>query len=367
MNERLRAATLVVNKVVQGNDLSYEEAYQTFLDIFIHDTEGFHFVSLITALHTKGETADELLALVNTTESLGVKISPNVPKTILTDLSGTGASKVKTINVSTAASFIVAAAGYCVAKQAGFAQTSPTGSADIFRMLGINVFELTKEKVERTLETIGICPFFISAMSPRLKNRSQLARNIFVENGLGIESPFHLATFAFSPTELEKRIYGCYDEKYMDILGELFVKLGNKHTLILHGVGGIPEASVVGKTIVVEQKGNRCRRYTLEPEDFALKTHKVDDIRTGGTEQNLIDFLRILTGKQKGAKRDLVLANASASLYAMGHVSNFKDGTEEAAQLLDVGAAYKKLRSLVDALGDTNALDAIEDQVRIGS
>lgn len=363
MNEKLRDVTLLVNKVVQGNNLTYEEAHQAFLDIFKYDTEGFHFVSFITALHTKGETADELYGLIRTTKDLGIKIKINVPNEKITDLSGTGASKIKTINVSTAASFIVAAAGYTVAKQSGFAQTSPTGSGDIFRMLGIDTFSLTKKQVEQTLENVGICPLFVSAMSPNLKNRSLLARKVFVENGLGIDSPFHVATFAYSPTDLENRIYGCYNEKYLEILGELFTKIGNKRTLILHGVGGIPEASVIGKTVVVEQDGSKMKRYELTPDDFNLDTYKEDDIRTGGKEQNMADFLKILSGKEHGAKRDIVLANASASLYIMGNVKDYREGTKTASKLLDSGKAYEKLREMVQALGDPKALKVLEERV----
>ncbi len=357
MNNKLHDATLLINKVVQGHDLTFEEAHKAFLDIFTYDTEGYHLIAFIAAIHTKGETADELLGLITSTKDLGIKIRPNVPSDQITDLSGTGGSKIKTINVSTAASFIVAAAGYIVAKQAGFAQTSPTGSGDIFFLLGIDTFSLSKRQVETTLEKIGICPLFISAMSPKLKNRSVVARKVFSEKGVGIDSSFHVATFAYSPTLLNKRIYGCFDEKYLDILSHLFTKLGNERTLILHGVGGIPEASVVGKTIVVEQIGSASKRYELTPNDFGLKTYDVDDIRTGGKDQNMIDFFRILYGKETGAKRDMVLANASAALYVMGKVKDFSEGTSLARQILDNGAAYEKIKELVSRIGDTTTFE----------
>lgn len=352
MNDKLREATSILAKAVKGNNLTAIETEKAFTDIFLYDKEGYHLLAICAALHAKGETPDELFGLCNTTKLLGEKLNPKIPAELITDLAGTGGGRIKTINVSTAASFIVTGAGFCVAKQAYWGITSPTGSADIFKSFGIDIFNLSLKQVERALEKIKICPYFITAMSPKLKNRKLLFQNLYVTKGIRITTPIQVIVFAYSPTQLKKRIYGCYSEKYLDVLGELFTKLGNKKTLVLHGIDGIPEASNVGKTLVVEQNRNKIKRYTLIPNDFGLRKAKVDEIRTGGRERNIVDFLRILYGKEKGAKRDLVLANASAALYAMGKAKNFEDGTKLAEQILEEGLPFKKLEQLVDILGD---------------
>lgn len=356
MDERLKLATTLIAKVVDGDDLTAEEAEGAFTDIFLYDKDGYHFLAFCAALHAKGETADELLGLCRTHKKLGEKIKPKVSPEKITDLSGTGGGKLKTINVSTVASFIVSGAGYTVAKQAALGVTSPTGSADIFNAFGIEVYSLKLNQVNDALEKIGICPLYIAAMSPKLANRSLITRKVLIEKGVRIKTPFHIASFAYSPTELKRRIYGCYTEKYLDVLGELFFKLGNERTLILCGVDGLPEASNVGKTLVVEQKGKSIKRYTLSPEDFGLKKAKIDDIKTGGRERNIIDFLRILYNKEKGPKRDIVLANTSASLYVMDKVKSLTEGVKMAGEVIDEGLAFKKLEQLVKMLGDENKL-----------
>jgi len=352
MIRNINSTIELIAKVVDGEDLTIKESEKVFSSIFTYDHKGYYLTALISAIHAKGETVDELIGFCNTTKLLGEKINPKVPSDNITDLAGTGGGKIKTINVSTAASFIVAAVGVTVAKQAGYAITSPTGSGDIFRAYGVDNLKLSKKQVEKTLEEVGICPYFISALSPKLKNRSDLSRKVFVENKLHIRSPFHLAAFAYSPTRLKKRIYGCYSEKYLEILAELFIKLGNERTLILHGVGGIPEASNVGKTIIIEQTQTRVKKYTVSPDDFNLKTSEINEIRTGGRVRNIIDFLRILYGKEIGAKRDIVLANASASLYVMGKVKDFTHGTKLAKEIIYKRLASKKLEELIQYLGD---------------
>lgn len=367
MNTQLCSVIELIAKAVDGKDLTAREAEAVFSKIFMYDTQGYHLTALFAALHAKGETADELLGLCNSTKRLAIVLRPNVAQNNTTDLSGTGGSLVKTINVSTAASFIVAAAGITVAKQTAYAFTSPTGSADVFGSFGIDIFKLKKKQVESALEQVGICPYLISAMSPKIKIRSVVARKVFVENELHIRTPFHIAIFAYSPTPLKKRIYGCYDEKYMDILAELFVKLGNERTLILHGVGGIPEASNIGKTIVVEQNKRHIKRYQVSPNDFGLKTATADSIRSGGVTQNIIDFIRILYGQETGPKRGIVLANASASLYVMGKVADLAAGVELAREVLKEGLAFKKLEALTKRVGDMKLLEKWKQKAGIKS
>lgn len=346
----------LLDKVVCGENLTTSEAEKLFTDIFLHDTEGYHLAALTGAIHSKGETTNELLGFCKSSAKLSIKLNPKVNNDLLTDLTGTGGGKIKTINVSTAASFIVSALGYVVAKQAGYAQTSPTGSGDIFRAFGIDVFQLSKTQVEKTLETIGICPYYLSAMSPKMKNRSQVAKKIFVDKRLQIHSPFHIAAFAYSATKLKKRIYGCYDQRYLDTLGHLFTKLGLDRTIVLHGVGGIPEASNFGQTLVVEQNGNNLKKYSLSPTDFGIKKSRVQDIASGGREQNIIDFLKVISGKASPPKQDLVLINTSISLYSLGKVTNLKQGVQLARQAIKNKQAYNKLEALVTALGNMKML-----------
>ena len=218
-----KETTLVLQKVVDGINLSAFETEQVFLDIFKNDKEGYHYLALCSALHAKGETVDELYGLCRATMKQSIRLRPNVPSEKLTDLAGTGGGKLKTINVSTLASFIVCAGGYAVAKQAFWGVTSPTGSADIFKAFGVDILSLKKRQVLEAIEDIGISPCFYPALSPKMRNRSKLSKKIFNQKGLHIRSPFSLAAFAYSPFPLKKRVYGCYSAQYLDKLGDLQV------------------------------------------------------------------------------------------------------------------------------------------------
>lgn len=362
MEEKLNEVIPLITKVVDGKDLTAQEAEKVFTDIFLYDKEGYHYLAVCAGLHAKGETADEILGLNKSTEKLAENLTPKISSSQITDLAGTGGGKLKTINVSTAASFVVAGAGYTVAKQSMFGITSPTGSADIFVTFGIEVFELKPNQIEDTLEKVGICPLFTSAISPKLKNRSALARKIFGEKGIRIRSIFNIASFVHSPLPLKRRIYGCYSEEYLEVLGKVFSRLGYDKTLTLHGAGSLPEVSNIGDTEVVEQESKSVKHYTLAPEDFGVEKADVEDIKTGGREKNIIDFLRVIYGQEKGPKRDIVLVNASASLFAMGEVSNFKEGTRIARKIIDEGMASEKLEQLVKELGSVDKLNSWKDK-----
>ncbi len=355
--EKLHEIDQILAKLVDGNDLTAKEAEDLVYHIFVYDTDGMHYATWIGALHAKGETADELLGFLNATTKLAVKFeASNFDINKTTDLSGTGGGKFKSINVSTTASFVVAAAGFTVAKEAYYAVTSPTGSADMFVALGVDFPKLTKEQTEQVLKEVGICPIFAPFISPKLANRSKISRKYFGEREVRVRSPFHLASNIYSPLPMKHRIYGCYSEKYLGVLANLFKELGFKRSLTFYAEIGLPEISNAGKTTIVEQNGNDIQKYIVEPKDVGVAEAKEEAIRTGGKEQNIIDFVEILKGKQKGAKSDLVAVNAGAALYALEDVKTISEGTKKAQEILKEGRGYKKLKQLIDKIGSPELL-----------
>jgi len=360
MLKKLSKVTRLIAKAVDGEDLTAKEAEKVFKTIFIYDKEGYHLAVLIAAMHAKGETADELLGFIRCYQKLAVKIEPQIDLNKAIDLSGTGGGEFKTINVSTLASFIVAAAGYPVAKTAYYAVTSPTGSADIFAAFGIDLAKLDKKKVKSTLEEVNLCPFIASFISPRLVNSRRIAGKILRERQLSIHSSFHLASNVYSPISLKHRIYGCYDGKYLEVLALLFAKLGFKRSLIVHGKVGIPEISNTGETLVVEQNGLKIKKYSLFPSDLGVKRATPRLIKTGGRKQNIIDFLRVLKGIDKGQKSDLVAVNAGGAFYALEAVKSLKEGTIKAKKTLHSGKGYPVLENLVKKLGFIDQLKSWE-------
>lgn len=355
--EKLHEIDPLLAKLVDGNDLTTEEAEKLVHHILVYDSEGMHYATWIGAMHAKGETSEELAGFLNAIIKLATKFKVSdydLDKT--TDLSGTGGGKFKSFNVSTAASFVVAAAGYTVAKEAYFAVTSPTGSADVFTTFGVDFFKLTREQIEEALKEVGICPISRNFISPKLANCSKLSRKFFIERQVRVRSPFHLVANLYSPLPIKRRIYGCYSERYLEVLANLFIKLGFKKTLTFYAEIGMPELSNVGKTTIAEQNGSKIKKYTVLPADLGVKEAKERDIKTGGREQNITDFVRVLQGKEKGAKADLVAINAGTSLFALGGVKSLEEGTKKAQQILIDGAGYEKLEKLIGRIGSNKLL-----------
>jgi len=353
----------LIAKVVDGENLSAKESEEVFTNIFLYDREGYHFATFYSAIHAKGETADELLGFVNTHLKLGTKLKPGVPTDKITDLSGSGGGSLKTFNVSTTASFIVAAAGYKVCKKAFYSATSPTGSADVFATFGVDIAKLTVKKIESTLEKVGICPIFHPFISPGLKYRGMLTKKFFVEKRIRVRSPSHVASNTYAPMPMKYRIYGIYSEKYLEVLGTLFAKLRFKKTLTFYGVAGLPEISNVGKTIIVEQIDRKFKKYSIKPSDLGIKKATIDQIKTGGREQNIIDFLRILLGKEKGAKADLAAINAASSLYVMGETKSIAESVPKAQEIIKSGEGFKVLEKLVNFQGNPKLLNNWLDKI----
>jgi anthranilate phosphoribosyltransferase len=226
----------------------------------------------------------------------------------------------------------------------------------MFTAFGVDFLRLTKERIEEALKEVGVCPIFAPFISPKLVNRGKLSRKFFVERQVRVRSPFHLASNIYSPLPMKHRIYGCYSGEYLETLASLFRKLGFERTLTFYADIGLPEISNVGKTTIVEQNGNKIKKYTVKPNDLGVKEAREEDIKTGGKEQNITDFVRILQGKEKGAKADLVAINAGAALYALDDVKTIREGMKKARQILESGTGYKKLEKLISIIGSSDLL-----------
>src|SRR3989344_2234151 len=349
--EKLQSIDHLLAKLIDGHDLTSEETERLHSTISLYDTEGYHYAIFLAGLHTKGETADELFGYIESFRKLVTPLKIKVDTDRMIDLSGTGGGAFKTINVSTAASFVVAAAGYIVAKASNFGITSPTGSVDIFAAFGIYIAKLNKEKIEKTLEKIGICPFYVPYFSPKLANRGKISRKVFGERKVKIRTPSHLVFNVFSPLPLTHRIYGCYSEKYLDILANLFMKLKFQRSLIFHGRIGMPEISNVGETVFIEQNKNRIKKYILKPKDLGIKEVKIRD------------FIRVLKGEGSRGKTDLIAINAGAAFYALEDVLTIKAGFKKAREILRSGKSYLVLKKLVNKLGDVKLLRNLEESL----
>ncbi|MBI4008667.1 anthranilate phosphoribosyltransferase [Candidatus Roizmanbacteria bacterium] len=358
----LNSITPLIRKLINHINLSEKESESLFNTLNTEDTEGYYWVAATTALHTKGETVDELLGFVKSLGNFTEKLEPKIGTESIIDISGTGGDRLKTFNVSTTASLVIAGGGITVGKQSAPGYTGVTGSRDIFEEVGIPITKLTKEQIENALEKVGFCPYHRTSFSPRLKNQLHFLKKIR-EIGLTYRMLFHIGANAFSPLKMYHRIYGCFDEKWMQILAHLFQKLQYKRGLIVFGDGGLDEISIIGQTRIIEFTSQKIKKYNLLPKDLGLRQATYQDIKAGSRTQNIIDFLRILKGKEKGAKRDLVLANSGAAFYVLGKTKSIKEGVELSKKTIDAGLAWEKLIKIVELVGDPKKLKYWENKI----
>lgn len=357
----------ILTKLSERNNLSAEEAEEAFDICITKDREGYFFTALTMGLMAKGITSDELFGFCKSRQKFLPEIKLGIESSQITDNSGTGGDKLKTFNVSTTAAFIISAAGIPMAKQAFFSITGAGGSADLFRAFGIDVVKLSNpETIKRTLETVGFCPY-IADFLPKPEQIPGIQNFVRKRDEIGLKyiTPYHLAANVLTPIKMERRIYGVFDNRYLNVLAKLFQKLSYKRVLLIHGVDGLDEVSNIGDTEIVELKENKINRYIVSPEDFGIKKATYDDIKAVNFEQNIIDFLRILFNKERGAKRDIVLMNSAASLYVMNKTSSFKDGVELAKQILEENKAANKLVELVKSTGDIEKLNQWKKKANI--
>lgn len=353
----LSDATPLIRKVSEGQDLTTAETERA-LDIVVkEDTEGWFVWSLLLALHTKGETGDELLGFCRNYTKRLPKLNPKVDVNNITDTSGTGGDKLKTFNVSTTTSVVLAGAGVTVAKQAFFAVTGLSGSAEIFGAFGIDIMKIRANQVEKALETIGICPYLKEVIGKTAGLENLMVTQRVSNKGLKLVSPLHLVANIATTVKIKRRVYGCTWEKYLPILAELLQKLGYTKGMVVYGLDGIDEVSNIGKTKIVEFTTKQTKTFIIDPSDLGIKKAKFEDIKAISKERNIIDFLRVLYGKERGPRRDIVLANTAASLYVMDRVKDLAEGVKLAGKIIDEGLAFKKLEALVDFFGDKNLLN----------
>jgi anthranilate phosphoribosyltransferase len=354
----LKEIASLIYKVSNRENLTSEETRKAFNVLAKEDSDGYYYLAFTLGLMAKGPSIDELYGICQSFDDRATKLNLAVDPRDITDLSGTGGDQVKTINVSTAASFIVAGAGLCVAKQAFKSFTGITGSIDVFQELGINV-PLTNgnpKLVERALEKIGIAPYYYPAFSKEFTNRVNFIKKMR-EIGITFLTPYHLLAFAYSPIKMEARIYGVFSDKYLLILAKVLRRLGFKRGMVVHGVDGLDEVSNIGTTKICEFTEDNFDKYSVTPEELGIRKAKFEDIQAISREQNIIDFLKILYGQEKGPKRDIVLINAGASLYITGRAKNLKEGKELAESIVEEGKASQKLETLVSFMGEPSKLE----------
>ncbi|MEM0090095.1 MAG: anthranilate phosphoribosyltransferase [Nitrososphaerota archaeon] len=342
----------ILRKLVEGYDLNYDEAESAMRSIMDGNVTDAQLASFLTAIRMKGESVIELTAFAKVMKEYCCKVKPKINGRLI-DVCGTGGDRIKTFNISTVAAFVVAGAGVKVAKHGNRAISGKCGSADLLEMFGLRL-EQEPESVERAIEVVGIGFMYAPYFHPAMKNVQRVRKE------MGIRTVFNILGPLANPADVNAQLLGVYDDKIMNTLAYVLMNLGCEEAFIVHGLDGLDEVSIIGKTRVAWLKYNNVRILELTPRDFGVEPCRREDLEIKTQEEAAQVAFMILNGKG-GPKKDAVLVNAALGILLGGQADSFLEGMELARESLESGKAYKKLKELVKLSGDPSKLERMEE------
>jgi anthranilate phosphoribosyltransferase len=331
-----------IAKVVGGDHLEREEARSVMSEIMDGSATSAQIGSLLTALRIKGETLEEITGFAETMRSKAMQLI--VPQANLLDTCGTGGDGADTFNISTASAIVAAAGGVRVAKHGNRAMSSKSGSADVLEALGVNI-HLSSEQAAACLEEVGICFMFAQTYHQSMKHAAAPRKE------LGIRTVFNLLGPLTNPAGADRQVLGVFDRSKTELIAKVLQALELKRALVVGSLDGLDEISISAPTKVTELKDNTIRTYQITPDDLGLRACNIEDIRGGDALTNAEIIHRIYAG-ERGAYRDIVLANAGACFYVTGHCATLQEGVKFAGNVIDSGKAAEKLKQLVHFTGE---------------
>lgn len=330
----------ILAKLVAGNDLSVEEAKKAQEIILTGQATDAQIAAFLTALRMKGETIDEITGLASVLRDKANTIEPKVDKHV--DLVGTGGDCTYSFNISTTSAFVVAAAGLPVAKHGNRSISSKSGAGDVLEALGVNI-SADPDVVSRCVETVGIGFMFAPHFNPAMKYVGKVRKE------LGFRTVFNTLGPLSNPSRAKAMVVGVYDKNLTETIANAMMNMGVERALVVSGNDNMDEITLTGATTISEIKDNTVNTYTVTPEQFGFETVELKELQGGDGKVNAQITKDILSGKEKGAKRNIVLLNAGATLYAGGMCSSIEEGIKLAQKTIDSGKAASIIDALVEA------------------
>ncbi len=328
-----------IGRLVAGKDLTREEAAAVMTEIMEGQATPAQLGAFITALSIKGETAEEIAGLARVMREKATRVTAPGP---LLDVVGTGGDGLNTFNISTAAALVAAGAGVRVAKHGNRAATSRCGAADVLEKLGVKI-DLSATQVQECIATTGIGFMFATNFHPAMKYAAGPRREI------GIRTVFNILGPLTNPAHATHQLIGVPSRVLAAKILPALIYLGAQHTLVVHGLNGMDEISISGRSLYWEVKNGEVTRAEcyLAPEDLGLKRAPARQIQGGTPEENAETVRRVLAG-EKGAQRDIVILNAAAALVAADAAATLEEGVARAQESIDRGQAAEKLRQMAE-------------------
>ena len=327
-------------KIVNKEDLSYDEAYAVMNEIMSGETTPTQNAAFLAALSTKSaraETTDEIAGCAAAMRDHATRVDTGME---VFEIVGTGGDNAHSFNISTTSAFIAASAGMKVAKHGNRAASSLSGTADCLEALGVNIQQSPARCVEM-LKEAGMCFFFAQKYHTSMRYVGAIRRE------LGFRTVFNILGPLTNPASPSQQLLGVYDDYLVEPLTKVLISLGVKRGMVVYGMDKLDEISLSAPTRVCEFRDGWYRTSLITPEQFGFSRCAKEDLK-GGTPQQNAQITRDILSGAKGPKRDAVLMNAGAALVIGGKAPDLAQGIRLAAELIDSGAAMRTLEKVIE-------------------
>jgi anthranilate phosphoribosyltransferase len=324
--------------IADGRSLSREEAREVMAGIMRGEATQAQIAGFLVALRAKGETADEIAGCAEAMREHVVQVRPT--RNDVVDVVGTGGDGRRTLNISTAAAIVAAAAGAAVAKHGNRAVSSASGSADVLEALGF-VLEQEPERIAESIDTLGFGFMFAPSHHPAMRHAAPVRRE------LGTRTIFNVLGPLTNPAGARAGVFGVYSPTLVRTIADALAQLGTRRAFVVHGFGGIDELSPCGPNQVSEVVDGTVGDRVIDPAELGIEPSDPASLTGGIPHENAAEIRSILTGDGRGPKRDAILLNAAGGIAAAGHARDLREGLAAARETVDSGAAATRLEELV--------------------
>ena len=326
-------------KIVNKEDLTYDEAYQVMNEIMSGETTATQNAAFLAALSTKSTKAETIVEIAGCAAAMRDHATKVETGQEVFEIVGTGGDGAHSFNISTTAALVASAGGMKVAKHGNRAASSRCGTADCLEALGVNI-DQSPRRCRELLEEVGMCFFFAQKYHTSMKYVGAIRKE------LGFRTVFNILGPLTNPASPTMQLLGVYDEYLVEPLAHVLMSLGVKQGMVVYGMDKLDEISLSAPTKVCEFRDGWYKTYTIQPEEFGLTRCAKADLVGGDPAENAAITRAILSG-EKGPKRDAVLLNAGAALYIGGKAATLAQGITLAAEIIDSGKALETLEQFI--------------------
>lgn len=326
-------------KIVNKEDLTYDESYAVMSEIMSGDTTPTQNAAFLAALSTKSTKAETIVEIAGCAAAMRDHATRVDTGMDIFEIVGTGGDGSQSFNISTTAALVAASGGMKVAKHGNRAASSKCGTADCLEALGVNI-EQSPEQCVTLLKEVGMCFFFAQKYHASMKYVGAIRKE------LGFRTVFNILGPLTNPGRPKIQLLGVYDESLVAPLAQVLMNLGVERGMVVYGQEKLDEISLSAPTTVCEFKDGWSKSYVIQPEQFGMERCRKEDL-VGGTPVENAAITRAVLGGVLGPKRNAVLLNAGASLYLGGKADTMADGVRLAGDLIDSGKAMETLEKLI--------------------